>query len=105
MTTKNAIYLVKVMPMMTSDECDCTVTGEFEITQDQISDQAHVGQLVSKLASRLMSTLITAPLTNIHPMTADEVTEWRKDENERMDSLNGEERMSFEIGSRGNDNG
>jgi len=78
-------YLITVEAMNTSDECDCVVRASF------LTDGAKLPVVkVLDLIKPLHKALAATPLTNVRPMTLDEIQEYRNAErdaeNERDDT-------------------
>ncbi len=78
-------YLITVSAMNTSEECDCVVKASF------LTDGANVPIVkVLDLIKPLRASLANLPLTNVRPMTLEEIQTYRDEErdaeNEREDT-------------------
>lgn len=74
------LYLLRLSAMNTCDECDLVPSAEFIVDADLGTDEFSAMDALQSLQRRLKETLNGAPVTNLRPMTREEIETWRDEE-------------------------
>lgn len=74
------LYLLKLSMMSTCDECEIVPSAEFIVDEDLGTNQHSAVDALQALQRQLKAALHDAPLTNIRPMTEEEIRTWRDEQ-------------------------
>jgi hypothetical protein len=74
------LYLLRLMAMNTCDECDIVPSAEFIVDEDLGTTEHSAMDVIHKLQNELRDSLKGAPITNLRPMTPEEIRIWRDQE-------------------------
>lgn len=74
------LYILRLMAMNTCDECDIVPSAEFIVDEDFGTVEHSAVDVLHKLQDEIRDSLKGAPLTNIRPMTPEEIHVWRDQE-------------------------
>jgi hypothetical protein len=70
-------FLIRISAMCVADECDILPSAEIIVDSDFSTTTAVIIESLHKLANGLSEAIKDAPLTNVRPMTLDEIETWR----------------------------
>jgi hypothetical protein len=71
------LYLLRLCAMNTCDECDIVPSAEFIVDKDFGTNEHSAMDALIALQRQLNESLVGAPVTNIRPMTRNEIEVWR----------------------------